>query len=81
MCSNIAESWNAKILEARHLPITNMIVEIRLDSMKIMMKRRSKYKKWTDVLYPNMEEKLQAALDEGRSWNISSSNEDLFEVH
>ena len=34
MCSNVAESFNAKIKDTRHLPIVNLINKIRIEVMK-----------------------------------------------
>ena len=81
MFSNVAESWNAKIVEARHLPITYMIDRIRLDTMEIMSEKRNICKKWTGILCPIMHKTLQVALDEGRNWSVSVSSDDIYKIN
>lgn len=81
MCSNIAESWNSKIVKALHLPIMNMIDLIRLMTLKDLTKGRRECEKWTRILCPEIQTRLQSALDEGMTWRISASSDDTFEVH
>ena len=81
MLSSLAKSWNKMIDQARHMPITSMIDAIRIKTMKDMADMRLVCKKWKDVLCLEMYGRLQASLDVGRTWRVSSASEDLFEVH
>ena len=81
MCSNVAESWNKKIKEARHLPITNLIDKIRIQIMTDMADRKREAASWADVLCPLIEKPIQVALGEGSTWNISISDNNCSEVH
>ncbi|KAK9277119.1 hypothetical protein L1049_006658 [Liquidambar formosana] len=67
MCSNIAESFNAWIKEARFLPITNMVDLIRSQIMAQMCNRRLEADSWNIVLCPKMDERLGEELDKGRT--------------
>ena len=81
MFSNVAESWNAKIVKARHLPITDMIDMIRVDTMETIAGKRSLCKKWTGILCPAIHKKLQSSLDKRRTWSVSVSSNDIYKVN
>ena len=78
--SNVAESWNAKIVEARNLPVTNMIDMIRYETMQDIATKSIECKKWTGQICPKQQKKLQSALDTGSTWTVVSVGNDLFEV-
>ena len=80
MSSSLAESFNQMIDEARHMPICNMIDSIRVKMMEAMAKKRTESRKWNNILCPVMYDKLQVALDEGRTWRVRFSSEDSYEV-
>ena len=67
MSSSLAESWNKMINEARHMPICNMIGSIRVQIMTGMANMRLQCKTWKTMLCPEMYDRLQAALDKGRT--------------
>ncbi|KAF5182296.1 Mudr family transposase [Thalictrum thalictroides] len=81
MCSNIAESFNAMIVEERSLPITSMLDMIRVKLMRMMSKRREKSREWTTILCPKMEKLLKERVQEGRTWRVTKSSDYVFEVH
>ncbi|XP_028117453.1 uncharacterized protein LOC114315084 [Camellia sinensis] len=81
MCSNVAESFNNWIKKARHLPITQMVDAIRTQIMNQMSDRRGASSSWAGVICPKMEYKLEMAYKKGRSWTVSQSNNDVYEVH
>lgn len=81
MWSNVAESFNSWIRDARNLPITKMVDLIRSKLMNQMAIRRKEASKWGSVLCPNMDARLSTELDKGRTWRISMSSEYVFEVH
>ncbi|XP_028057170.1 uncharacterized protein LOC114261161 [Camellia sinensis] len=65
MHSNVAESFNSWIHQARHLPTTKMIDSIRLKIMDLMLRRREQAKKWNTFLCPEMDSTLVNALKSG----------------
>ncbi|KAL7201018.1 hypothetical protein ACSBR1_032846 [Camellia fascicularis] len=81
MWSNAAESFNNWISEARHLPITHLVDTIRGKIMEKRTKRRLKSSKWTGVICPKMEKKLESELKTGRSWIVSQANDNVYEIH
>ncbi|XP_028084377.1 uncharacterized protein LOC114285536 [Camellia sinensis] len=81
MCSNATESFNSWVREARNLPITRMVDSIRTKLMRQMAKRREASQMWTGTICPKMEDRLEKAFNEGRSWKVSQSNADVYEVH
>ncbi|XP_028103609.1 uncharacterized protein LOC114302737 [Camellia sinensis] len=81
MSSNAIESFNSWIREARHLPITQMIDNIRAKIIRQMAKRRREANTWAGVICPKMEARLVKAYNKGRSWLVSQSNDDVYEVH
>ena len=81
MSSNVAESFKAWITKARYLPITSMINTIRGQLMNLMGGRMKTSSNWNGNLCPNMDAKLQIAFDEGRSWSVRISNNDVYEVN
>ncbi|XP_028072349.1 uncharacterized protein LOC114274585 [Camellia sinensis] len=81
LCSNVAESFNSWVRGACNLPITRMVDSIRAKLMRQMAKCRLVDQTWTDTICPKMESRLEKAFNEGRSWKVSQSNEDVYEVH
>ncbi|KAL7240670.1 hypothetical protein ACSBR2_006340 [Camellia fascicularis] len=81
MCSNAAELFNNWIKEARHLPITRMIDAIRTQIMNQMSDQGRASSSWAGVICPKMEHKLEMAYKKGRSWTVSQSDNDVYEVH
>ena len=80
MTSNAAESFNNWILEARHLPITGTVDMIRHKLTVQFSTRRAEAEKWVGKICPVMEERLVKALDEGRTWDVVSANDDVIEI-
>ncbi|XP_028071937.1 uncharacterized protein LOC114274244 [Camellia sinensis] len=80
MHSNVTESFNSWIRQARHLPTTKMIDSIRLKIMDLMSRRREQAKKWNTFLCPEMDSTLVNALKSGRTWLVSRSSDHVFEV-
>ena len=60
--------------------ICKKINSIRVKMMAAMTKKRTKIRKWKNIIYLVMHNKLQAAMDEGRIWRIRLSAEDSYEV-
>ncbi|XP_028124425.1 uncharacterized protein LOC114321467 [Camellia sinensis] len=80
MHSNVTESFNSWILQARHLPTMKMIDSIRLKIMDLMSRRREQNKKWNTFLCPEMDSTLVNALKSRRIWLVSRSSDHVFEV-
>ncbi|XP_039119936.1 uncharacterized protein LOC120256291 [Dioscorea cayenensis subsp. rotundata] len=80
MYSNVAESFNAWIKEARHLPVCNMVDAIRFKMMNLMYKRRENSMKWEIHLCPEIHKKIEKTIEESRCLVIGRSDGDIFEV-
>ncbi|CAL8169562.1 unnamed protein product [Prunus armeniaca] len=70
MCSNVAESFNAWIVDQRHLPIYQLIDGIRIKIMEMIAQRRRIAEEWNTCLCPEMETRLEELLDNGRHWDV-----------
>ncbi|KAL7193686.1 hypothetical protein ACSBR2_025325 [Camellia fascicularis] len=81
MCPNATESFNSWVREARNLPITRMIDNIKVKIMRQMAKHRVASHNWTGSIYPKMESRLENAFNKGRSWKVSQSNDAVYEAH
>ncbi|XP_039139841.1 uncharacterized protein LOC120277154 [Dioscorea cayenensis subsp. rotundata] len=80
MYSNVAESFNAWIKEAQHLPFCNMVDAIRFKMMNLMYKRRENCMKWETHLCPEIYKKIEKTIEESRYLVIGRSDGDIFEV-
>ncbi|KAL7231608.1 hypothetical protein ACSBR2_009776 [Camellia fascicularis] len=58
-----------------------MVNSNRTKLMRQMAKRRDASQMWTGTICPKMESRLEKAFNEGRSWKVSQSNADVYEVH
>ena len=58
MSLSLAKSWNKMIEEARHMPITNIIDNIRVQMMEGKATKRTNSKKWNTILCPEMHDRL-----------------------
>ncbi|XP_028108642.1 uncharacterized protein LOC114307431 [Camellia sinensis] len=81
MWSNVAEYFNSWIREERHLPITKLINSVRIKLMRKIAKRRELVNKWNGLICPKMESKLHDGFNTSRPWIVSSSGNDVYEVH
>ncbi|XP_028125040.1 uncharacterized protein LOC114321977 [Camellia sinensis] len=81
MWSNVAESFNSWIREERHLPIIKLIDSVRIKLMRKIAKRRELVNKWNGLICPKMESKLHDGFNTSRPWIVSSSGNDVYEVH
>ncbi|XP_028112991.1 uncharacterized protein LOC114311129 [Camellia sinensis] len=80
MHSNVVESFNSWIRQARHLPTTKMIDSIRLKIMDLMSRMREQAKKLNTFLCPEMDSTLVNAHKSGRTWLVCRSSDHVFEV-
>ncbi|XP_020272593.1 uncharacterized protein LOC109847765 [Asparagus officinalis] len=78
--SNVAESFNSWIREARLLRILQMVEHIRKQLMTRMNNRRIMACKWTSYLCPKAEQIVRENMEKGRTLEIRQSREDIFEV-
>ncbi|XP_028058128.1 uncharacterized protein LOC114262000 [Camellia sinensis] len=81
MWSNVAESFNSWIREERHLPITKLIDSVRIKLIRKIAKRRELVNKWNGLTCPKMESKLHDGFNTSKPWIVSSSGNDVYEVH
>ncbi|KAL7256701.1 hypothetical protein ACSBR1_010605 [Camellia fascicularis] len=54
---------------------------IRLQIMNMRSDRRLLSSKWNKVLCPRMDSALEKYFLDGRTWNVSLSSDNVFEVH
>ncbi|KAL7239138.1 hypothetical protein ACSBR2_005106 [Camellia fascicularis] len=80
MYSNVAESFNSWIREARYLPITNLVDMIWLQIMNMRFDKMLLSSKWNKVLCPRMDSVLEKAFMDGRTWSVSLSYDNVFKV-
>ncbi|KAL7216519.1 hypothetical protein ACSBR1_028461 [Camellia fascicularis] len=67
MYSNVVESFNSWIREARHLPITNLMYMIQLQIMNMRSDRKLLSSKWNKFICPCMDNVLEKAFMDGRT--------------
>ncbi|XP_039114636.1 uncharacterized protein LOC120249979 [Dioscorea cayenensis subsp. rotundata] len=80
MYSNVSESFNAWIKEARHLPVTNMVDSIRFKLMGMLCHRREQSQRWERRICPVIHRKIEELVEESRNLLVGRSDGDHFEV-
>ncbi|XP_026396683.1 uncharacterized protein LOC113291354 [Papaver somniferum] len=75
MCSNIAESFNSWIKEAKGMPIATLVNWIRLKIMDQMSKRKLKGATYKGFICPRLEKKVMASIRSGVQWRITKSGD------
>ncbi|XP_026459168.1 uncharacterized protein LOC113359805 [Papaver somniferum] len=80
MCSNIAESFNSWIKEAKGMPIETLVNWIRLKIMDQMSKRKFKGATYKGFICPRIEKKVTASIRAGVHWRITKSGDMECEV-
>ncbi|XP_058217459.1 uncharacterized protein LOC131328540 [Rhododendron vialii] len=80
MWSNLAECFNSWIEKERHLPITQLVDQVRIKLMQQMCCRKQTAAKWCQVLCPTMDEALAIAFQESKAWEVKFSSPDVLEV-
>ncbi|XP_039134333.1 uncharacterized protein LOC120271720 [Dioscorea cayenensis subsp. rotundata] len=80
MYSNVAESFNAWIKEAHHLPVINMVDSIRFKLMGMLCHRREQSHRWERRLCPVIHRKIEELVEESRNLLVGRSDGDHFEV-
>ncbi|XP_020249356.1 uncharacterized protein LOC109826749 [Asparagus officinalis] len=78
--SNVAESFNSWIREARMLRILQMVEHICKQIMTRMNNRRIMAEKWTSYLCPKAEQIVREHMERGSTLEIKQSRDDIFEV-
>ncbi|XP_026385145.1 uncharacterized protein LOC113280776 [Papaver somniferum] len=80
MCSNIAESFNSWIKEAKGMPIATLVNWIRLKIMEQMSTRKRKGATYKGFICPRLEKKVLASIRAGVQWRITKSGDMEWEV-
>ncbi|XP_026395874.1 uncharacterized protein LOC113290488 [Papaver somniferum] len=80
MCSNIAESFNSWIKEAKGMPIATLVNWIRLKIMEQMSTRKRKGATYKGFICPRLEKKVLASIRAGVKWRITKSGDMEWEV-
>ncbi|XP_020249432.1 uncharacterized protein LOC109826822 [Asparagus officinalis] len=81
LTSNVAESFNSWIKEARYLPITQTIDNIRKKMMRMGFERREASHKWTTSFIPTVEEHLIHINEQSRCLSAILSTTGRYEVY
>ncbi|XP_020270894.1 uncharacterized protein LOC109846082 [Asparagus officinalis] len=79
--SNLAESFNAWIKEARYLPITQTLDNIRKKMMRMSFERREASHKWTTTFVPTVEEHLIQINEQSRCLYVIPSTTGSVEIY
>ncbi|KAK9287163.1 hypothetical protein L1049_015574 [Liquidambar formosana] len=79
LSSNI-EEFNRWILEARELPVIQVIERIHNKLMTEFEERRSKSNSWFSVLAPSAEKRMMEAISHASTYQVLRSDEVEFEV-
>ncbi|XP_008801985.1 uncharacterized protein LOC103715957 [Phoenix dactylifera] len=80
MTSNVAECFNSWILEARHLPVPQLVDHIRLQIMTLMHERRNRGYNIQTNLCPDVEKVLHRNAEDGRRLSVFTSNIMIYDV-
>ncbi|XP_020876453.1 uncharacterized protein LOC110227218 [Arabidopsis lyrata subsp. lyrata] len=80
MTSNVAESLNAVLKEARELPIVSTLEYIRGTLMTWFEKRREKATQHDKALTPKVEEIVQRNYERSTSYEVTKINNEQYEV-
>jgi MULE transposase domain/MuDR family transposase/SWIM zinc finger len=78
--SNLSESVNSWILDARELPLLPMIDSIRQKLMKMFQTRRQNAESWSGILVPSAEKNAMNSIAKARYYTVFQANESVFEV-
>lgn len=82
MYSNVAESFNSWILDARNMAFDELVDKIRVQSMEMMAFRKVKSAEWTTHLCPSIELKIKENINSARGIACSIAIPgDVVEVH
>ncbi|KAH7835659.1 hypothetical protein Vadar_028470 [Vaccinium darrowii] len=80
MSSSAIESFNNWVLEARRMPVMNLIDCLRSKIMVQMSKRREDSATWISEIGPVMDAKLKKRIEKGRAWRVQKSSTGVYEV-
>lgn len=81
LTNNLVESFNSWIKNERFLPITQLFDKIRLKLMEQMANRREIAMKLNTGVCPVMDKRITDLFHFSRSWTVSKSSLNLYEVH
>ncbi|KAK8549823.1 hypothetical protein V6N13_055389 [Hibiscus sabdariffa] len=73
LLNNNCECFNKLILEARDKPIISLLESIRTKLMQRLAKRKDLAKKWTGLLCPKIQKKLNHATSLAHTYNYTTS--------
>ncbi|KAG8384057.1 hypothetical protein BUALT_Bualt04G0078400 [Buddleja alternifolia] len=81
LTTNVAESFNGWILEARSLPPIAMVNKIREQLMGMFFTRREELIQWTKVVTPCINKTMRSSVLASLTCRISPSSSFLYEVN
>ncbi|KAL5700661.1 hypothetical protein ACHQM5_026081 [Ranunculus cassubicifolius] len=70
MSSDFGDSFYSWVLEAQHMPITQLVHMIRGKTMELIYTRRVNSSQWVTQLSPSMEAKLQTEISKAESIGV-----------
>ncbi|KAH7846521.1 hypothetical protein Vadar_014929 [Vaccinium darrowii] len=80
MSSSAIESFNNWVLEARRMPVMNLVDCLRSKIMVQMSNRREDSATWISEIGPVMDAKLKKRIEKGRAWRVQKSSTGVYEV-
>lgn len=80
--NNMTESFNARLLEARELPIVSMLDWIRSYLMTRFAENRVKAEKYREksIVCPRPRKRLEKEIQECRNWEVRYAGDNRYEV-
>nr|CAD1827292.1 unnamed protein product [Ananas comosus var. bracteatus] len=81
LCNNMCEAWNWAILDARELPIIDLMKKIRRQIMTRFQEKRQYMERQSGILCPKVQAKLEKIKEKARHCEPLWAGETIFEVH
>ncbi|XP_021750658.1 uncharacterized protein LOC110716347 [Chenopodium quinoa] len=78
--SNMAETFNGYIINARAKHLLYMLEDIRAALMRRLVIKRQEMEKWKSVLCPRIQKKLESEKEEAANCEVIPSSQSVFQV-
>ncbi|XP_021776378.1 uncharacterized protein LOC110740206 [Chenopodium quinoa] len=78
--SNMAETFNGYIINARAKHLIYMLEDIRAALMRRLVIKRQEMEKWKSVLCPRIQKKLESEKEEAANCEVIPSSQSVFQV-
>ncbi|XP_026378139.1 uncharacterized protein LOC113272531 [Papaver somniferum] len=80
LTSNVVESFNSFLRHEKQLKVIELIECIRARTMETMWKRKLASSKWTAILTPKMQARLDKRITDCRRYKVRRDSEKVFEI-